>query len=82
METIKEQVKLHFGDLKRNNGRTRTVKTDRLYWRLGKRIRTVAKLYHNIDGYYKEEYKTVDYIFQIIKQVIEEVENGENNSNI
>ena len=61
----------------------RRVKTDSLSYRISRRVRDVAKAYYGIDGYYEKEQIFTQYILQIIKQAIEEVENGKeyNNNN-
>ena len=57
------------------------IKTDNLSKRISQKMRNVAKAYYGIDGYYEKEQIFTQYILQIIKQAIEEVENGKESNN-
>jgi hypothetical protein len=82
MKSIREQLADNASHLARNGKkqRLRTLKTDRLHWRISRRLREMAKLYAGIDGYYQDEDRVADYIFQIIRQAIKEVEDEKDNS--
>jgi len=73
---IKEQIKYNRARFPKD------VKTDELESRISKRIRSVAKLYDGISGYYESESLATSYILQIIRMAIEEVENEKDNSRI
>lgn len=60
--------------------RFKKLKTDNLRSRLSKRIRKVAKLYAGVEDYYREESFLEDYIMNIIKLAMEEVENEKDNN--
>lgn len=78
MKSIRRQLDERAELLLGLNGKKRRlniVKTDSLHSRIGRRLRKMAKLYDGIYGYYEDEYVVVDYIFQIIRQAIKEVEN-------
>ncbi len=58
----------------------RNYKTDSIVYRISRKVREVAKLYHGIENYYMEEDLFTHYILNIIRQAIEEVENEKDNS--
>lgn len=78
--SIVEQVEDNYERLKRNNRTPRGVSVDSLEWRIGRRLRKLAKLYDGIEGYYHDENVVVNYIMQIIRQAIEEVKNEKDNN--
>lgn len=88
VERIKEHLESWEGDtetirkqLAYNKKRIpRDYKTDNIQYRISRKIREVAKLYHGIENYYMEEDLFTHYILNIIRQAIEEVENEKDNS--